>query len=526
MILSFLNSFNLSYSQDLFFESNNSEIIRLLPRSNNGYLAWFNDENIDHWLIEIEESHFTNGSVDDVQLVFNKEVWREVYLKIPDEYYLNNDENLVYSCNLIGLSSTNAEIKRTIMNIDQHTNNDFILSAIGLIPRTKGCAWVCNGPNWAYRIQQWAYDGNAIYVLENASTTLPSGVEANYYEYMSTDYFNFIRTYDTFFWHEWYNVLFGDFLLHSNTNPNSPFYLIPYDDSYVNKDGYPFDPETADVVRVKKRKGIWADSYIYTDEIVNPNNFCVNELSGAIQLMNNPSSSNLPSLVDDGFIDELLYCAISSTVTPDEANGCPLPNMEIDYNGDGDINGWDILDYWSNDCVPHIPYVTFDFIYPFHSVSYIFVENVSNSEIPNVKIKGDDLFDEVGDFTFPDFPLSKGLNIINVIFRGGGERRVVVEINEDIDGSLNLSNFLDVTIFPVPISENSFFMNLVASTSLNFRYELYDFDQNLIYKMDYKLKVGHDENHLIQPNFIPEGMLINKFIFEDGSSISITTLKI
>ena len=155
-------------------------------------------------------------------------------------------------------------------------------------PRIKTCSWVCNGPNWAWRIQQYSHPGNAIYRLERASHTSSNGASVNYYEYMTSTYFTFIKNQDASFannpqspnynfWRNWYEV--GSYENWDTENDFCPFEIVPYDENYRDKDGYPFDPYSSDeILRVKKPLGNWTSTvewdFVETPEIANPSWNC------------------------------------------------------------------------------------------------------------------------------------------------------------------------------------------------------------------------------------------------------------
>lgn len=88
-----------------------------------------------------------------------------------------------------------------------------------------------------------------------------------------------------------------------------------------------------------------------------------------------------------------------------------------------------------------------------------------------------------------------------------------------------LSTFVSATIFPVPIQNDySFDMNIEAEVNSKFKYQLIDFNGNVIYSQSFEVPKDHDEVHTIRTNQpIPKGVLINYFSFPDGSSFSITT---
>ena len=63
VLLAFFMLTSILFSQQSNSDSEkylNYEKIRLIPRENNGYLAWVNDDpNIKYWFVEVEEQNFS-----------------------------------------------------------------------------------------------------------------------------------------------------------------------------------------------------------------------------------------------------------------------------------------------------------------------------------------------------------------------------------------------------------------------------------------------------------------------------------
>jgi len=182
------------------------------------------------------------------------------------------------------------------------------------------------------------------------------------------------------------------------------------------------------------------------------------------------------------------------------------------------------LYYYVNGCPSSN--VGWDSEFPISALSFYSVENISDTTIDKTRISYFDIFDENGEYTSPDFTIIKGLNKVNIILKGGQSRSFVFDALETMSGIIELSSFLEVTIFPVPIRDNTFSINFQATATLDFTYELFDFTGTRLHKMDYSIIKDHNEDHVISSNTtIPAGILLNKLTFIDGSSISITTLK-
>ena len=73
---------------------------------------------------------------------------------------------------------------------------------------------------------------------------------------------------------------------------------------------------------------------------------------------------------------------------------------------------------------------------------------------------------------------------------------------------------------------DEFIMNIQSGATLDFTFEMFDFQGELLHSTKYSVKQGHNEDHkVISQKPIPRGLLLNRFTFEDGSVLSITTTK-
>lgn len=111
-------------------------------------------------------------------------------------------------------------------------------------------------------------------------------------------------------------------------------------------------------------------------------------------------------------------------------------------------------------------------------------------------------------------------------FSNGQYFPLIREVSTPLTSSIPLSDFLETTFFPVPVETNEFQVRMKANAKLKFEYILLDHQGNELYRKNFVLQQGHERDHLIRVNEgIPAGLLINKFIFEDGSELNITTMK-
>jgi hypothetical protein len=528
----------------------NADLVKLLPQEGDGYLMWSNDNtDVKYWVIEVDEQTFTDWVFTGEKTVWRKEVWKSNYVKIPDEYWKMETPQRMYYTNLIGYGADDAEIIRTRFGADQKAANPFI-NKEEVDPKNveKGCAWTCDGPNWAWMIQQWkSGPGTAYYELRSASSGTQGGNNPiAFFEYMTIAKYDTMANnynYDKAFWSKWYNVAIDGWGFAGNPpygTPNSPFHKIPNTGNYKDKTGtiIQITPTQTEVVRVFKRLGWWDNAYWYDDdalefttgEIVNPDNVCLRPRDGAGGIVNFfINHSNIteyldPSDVPACDVNMLLCCPVGGPVSgggnvADGNGGCLVGWSWMDYNNDGSVNGFDFIYYFTFDCggdngsdEPNQLYMT--------------IENLSDTSVPFTEMTSSDFFDENGVFKQPAFTINTGLNRMRVITENGNEKYVVFEAKETLESNFALSGFLDVTFYPVPIQGDEFKMNMVSVATLDFVFEMFDFNGNLLYSTKYSVKQGHDEVHLVRSEKpIPHGLVLNRFTFSDGSVKSITTTK-
>ena len=92
--------------------------------------------------------------------------------------------------------------------------------------------------------------------------------------------------------------------------------------------------------------------------------------------------------------------------------------------------------------------------------------------------------------------------------------------------SMAMADLLGVNIYPVPIVGNAFTIDMTASDALNFTYEFRNGNGTLLYTQKFKLKKNQQWTHEVKPSQgVPNGNHINRFVFADGSVLSLQTIK-
>ncbi|MGB6037063.1 MAG: hypothetical protein WBG42_12395, partial [Cryomorphaceae bacterium] len=139
-----------------------------------------------------------------------------------------------------------------------------------------------------------------------------------------------------------------------------------------------------------------------------------------------------------------------------------------------------------------------------------------------------DLFDSTGAYT-PQGPqyIEPGLYTLTFKYPDHPAAKIIFENKKRLLNAIPLSSFVQATVFPVPIVDDySFNIHLTTTARSKFRYKLFDFNGNELHNQVVQVPKDHDNNHLVTiSNPMPDGILLHRFIFEDGSSFSITTIK-
>ncbi len=121
-----------------------------------------------------------------------------------------------------------------------------------------------------------------------------------------------------------------------------------------------------------------------------------------------------------------------------------------------------------------------------------------------------------------------GLYVYEVGFKNGDFRRVIVEAQNTFTSVTTMADLVSEVIFPVPIVNDQFSINVETPFDATFTYELWDNKGNKLYTQNMRVatNTGNPTAISVNPNMVlPVGTLINKFIFPDGSVTTIQTTK-
>ena len=130
-----------------------------------------------------------------------------------------------------------------------------------------------------------------------------------------------------------------------------------------------------------------------------------------------------------------------------------------------------------------------------------------------------------GEWNGSQFTLNPGLYSIGIAFKNGNYVPHVVEVPVAVYNVYEQANFFEAQIFPNPITGDQFQINMQAQVTMKFDYEIWDFYGNQLYSRNFVMHIEQDRTHTINKNNLPSGLLLHRFVFEDGSVKSIQTLK-
>lgn len=500
-----------------------NSMINLHPNNTAGYVSWIDGgDSIRYWRVDVLERVAGPNNTFTEQKVWQHEEWRNNYVYIPQEFRPLNVMNR-YAIKLIGFgSSTNILVEEDIVPF---------IGDEPMITFVEACWLMCNGTNYAWKVQQLIPDNGGGYKcqLMEASFIGESGWHIPFYEYMTIESYDILISNSTTF-----QQIYGFTLNPTTLNSTYWVNLIPNTlngPTYIDKNGNILSPVLHPWIRVvKKGLGQWnALSYneTFTNMLADPQDFCVNATTWqyASAIMNSYTTPTLdPALT----CHPQPYPNISATSWGGDMSECfDVFDPEECCETGSVIQNW--LECVGDITPPGDGGGTYNEGLPWANINQFTLSKLDINSFQLIMQKSQsDLFDANGNFVPFSIELPAGLYQITAAISQSSNviPTSFFELKEPIEWDLSLSTMFDHTIFPVPHVDDQFNINMQAFVNLKVGYELYDFRGNLIYSNTYNLEQGHNENHTIIPDKpIPTGILINRFIFEDGSELTETTLR-
>lgn len=281
------------------------------------------------------------------------------------------------------------------------------------------------------------------------------------------------------------------------------------------------------VYSIQKHLGKWQDeNFTMSDELANEADIPCGDFLNSITAMINHANSNINlnnDLSCNGFgggVDpwgDLPFNVWSDLhndwVDWDEDIYDILDYMEnvFDDNFDGNTSG---VDWWPSDDVSQIQLINIG-----KGVS----EGATQSTIVLYR---DSLFNSNGEPNYNDITLQQGLYNIHFTLIGGRTFPLILgKTNSETQGFAH-TNFLDVNIYPNPITSGNLTIAMEADATLNFDYKILDGQGAEIYNKD-NVTINKDNalDLFVPVNNFPGGTLVHVFEMSDGSSVSYNSIK-
>jgi hypothetical protein len=201
----------------------------------------------------------------------------------------------------------------------------------------------------------------------------------------------------------------------------------------------------------------------------------------------------------------------------------PWDSDDADTDGDHDSDIWDLLNYE----IIQYAELTANSNFNITNLDYLSIKKFGDQGTGQIiQYHKSDLVDINGNPTPPAFVLEKGLYEISFTINSGKIFRSFLPLKSRTLSDFCQSSYVIFNAFPVPVVGNSFDLSIQSEANLEFEVIVMDMAGNNYFRSKYDVDSGHDENHRISLiNQAPNGVLIVKLLFGDGSQKSITVTK-
>lgn len=454
-----------------------------------------------------------------------------------------------FMINIVGFNSSGEAII-TENNIQLNPNNgglDAFLECGGCQQFFPNCAIVCLSNNYAYSIQQYKklnvnlsafHVENALPII-NASTI--SQTQNPFYWYTTTaNYANLCGSSASLPCSlsqlNQLNVI-GPFTSH--VSPNQPQFFGPGGGLLVGP-----------VVGILKNRGLWKDKIIMTEpNFAIGNEYCAStswNIQQAVSLINANGNFVVPGTL--AVLDPLFHNAQTDfsfksglDIGTDDCLGINPNLTDSTFSSSGLISAFfDELTtcLCNNDLITvgceiddlgngNTPKPWMDV------VEEIKIANLNNPTATPITINVNDLFKNNngngvggnGDFNGLDITLTESLYSFGILLKNGNYVAKVAKVTGNLRELITQNDLTTIVVFPSPIVGNKYDVTVNAQATVSINYELRDFMGNTVLTRSFNVHKGQEKTFNINNNNIPKGMLFHRFVFADGSSNTIQTIK-
>ncbi|MGF1565762.1 MAG: hypothetical protein ACFCUH_10385 [Flavobacteriales bacterium] len=418
----------------------------------------------------------------------------------------------------------------------------------------EGCSVTCDGPNYAWRIQQFVHpnNGSANYQFERAFRLTTSEVTgwpstAPYYEYMGLEAFKSACTVDgeghslTIYATNWYGVLQEDWGWPNSVGLNgfAPRIIrVPNIGVFRDAYGYIISPVLHnEIVGIQKIKGQWDGPFIQVGPYVNPTAQCVQVDNSWMNLINFSDEWNDEFTTDltcvgswyDGEVydTEDVWCAFWNT------EGGDILTYDPDF---GDAYGWDEIFFNDimGDC-PDAPSFAgidavksfFNFLPDSGSINSVVITKMGKQgPEPYLHLDYKAFFDVNNMFKGFSHTFERGIYSLMMITQQGQPVFRMLDVRGNMTISGTYADFIDVNVFPVPITGNTYQISLLSPLQTRVNYILADANGTVLHRQLLSLEGGEQGTFRMAPRSgVPSGVHVHRFEFADGSYTTVTSTK-
>jgi len=506
--------------------SSDTTAIRLAPHLGQGYLVLRKSvqPNIHYWKVTIlERTYATTTDYTEQVAEIHTLPEKQNYIKIPLQYRASKG-SVRYFAQIEGYSKTNVKLWEEPIKAIAVDAPPIDFACQGCTPYFQACSWICNGTNYAWKIQQYKHPDTDIshFILGQAYDYFDdiNQITIPYYYYLPISAISSFP-YDP-----------------TNINITSPFNTNTSSGLFCSPNNTPL---SGVVFGVAKDLGPWKDGYVSTSggqPLLLGLNACFDYRISMINLMNSYAdftnsvgNSSLPNPLDPlschpSFCDVDINVGSTGGQDLTDIEHCRLLNLQFDVCNEGEVapddcdGGYiammDALFDCDVDLLPTKP-----------GIAHVTITDLNGewgiNTTGSIRINFNE---EKGEWEAPNLP--KSLYSIGVLFNDGQYLPLVKEFSftNQKPKERERANFLEAKVIPVPIVDNYFEMRLKAEERLRFHYELFDTYGNKLHERDFVMQKNEEMTTLINPNTtIPTGLVMHRFIFMDGSFKTVETIK-
>lgn len=487
-------------------KSQEVSLIAKKPMNANGYLlmnsSFYTD--VRQWTVVIKERvlNQTTG-----QYSFEQRLSRTLlgldYIKIPENYRGSN-----YYVDVVGRKQDGTVV----------SSND-----IPIGPNTETmCTWVCNGSHYAYGLQMNNIPFQGVRI---SMTTPPAPNDApHYYEWIQAS--------------NWGTFTGQQVPQHYGFPSWGVATMQPSDriiNVFVPSGQYKYDrfgiPMNGNLIGIAKAFGPYTDVHtnVMSDPLTVMANDCSQPISWAINLVNQGSSHNV-NVACDGRSSNTHFSfdegIVAEVFNPSSDDPCLEDHYDyVGWQTGTSLGVYQLVQIPCNWLVSNPNSGAGGVSWP-TGVSQITFRKLSGGSAQDVVLRYDNVFDEAGEFIGENYFVDAGFYNVIYQFSDLSIGSYYVEVTEATNSMVQEKDYLSYNAFPVPITGNSFSLDLLSTKRLSFTYELIDAENNLLVNTNFDLEKDFQVTKLIEVSQgIPNGLLFNKMKFADGSEINFTTMK-